>query len=401
MLRSNRLLAAGAAAGVTAFAALSAQAQVVPACTTLTNAVYGTGGSAFTPTWKAVAPVLLRADPPVTLVWQDPSACDGYARFADGTALSGTLRYWNAAGIEQQCTLQASDGIRAQFASMGNSIALCPGRELPADVRDFEGPVQTVNIVAAAGSSETSISAEGLYHVFGLASPGQVGPWGDRRWLVKRRPGSFVHSFVAQAIGVPAESFIADTEVTTNQATIDAVKRLASEGGADGLQGALGYVSGPQAETDPGVRTLAYQHTGQLCGYLPDSEETKRDKANVRNGLYYLWAPNHFFAKVDGSGQVAHARVRQVFGFVTGTDTSALVGEFNNALIAGANVPQCAMRVRRAGDLGPISSWAPPVPCGCYFERQATGATACTACSSDANCSGANPKCRSGFCEAY
>jgi hypothetical protein len=93
--------------------------------------------------------------------------------------------------------------------------------------------------------------------------------------------------------------------------------------------------------------------------------------------------------------------VRQVFGFVTGTDTSALVGEFNNALIAGANVPQCAMRVRRAGDLGPISSWAPPVPCGCYFERQATGATACTACSSDANCSGANPKCRSGFCEAY
>jgi hypothetical protein len=188
--------------------------------------------------------------------------------------------------------------------------------------------------------------------------------------------------------------------VTTNNDTLLKVKEIAALS-ATATQAVLGYVSGPNAEKDSGVRTLAYQHTGQLCGYLPDSREGAKDKANVRSGLYYLWAPNHFFARVDSSGQPADARVRQLFAFVTGADTTAIGGEFNDKLIAGSNVPQCAMRVRRDGDLGAISSWAPPVPCGCYFESKATGSTTCTVCTNDTQCSGAIPKCRSGFCEAY
>ncbi|HMJ10446.1 MAG TPA: hypothetical protein VK524_03515, partial [Polyangiaceae bacterium] len=298
MRRSSRLFVAAAAAGLAGFAAREVHAAP---CSQLTNPVYGAGGSAFTPTFQVVAPVLLRANPPITLVYQDPSACDGYGRFGDSPqpSLTGTARFWDASGTEQSCTIETSENIKAQFSTMGNSIALCPGRTLASDIRDFEGPVQTVNVIVPAGSSESSISAQALYHIFGLATPGQVGPWGDRRYLVKRRAGSFVHAFVAQAAGLPVESFIADTEVTTNQATLVEVKRIGALSAA-ALQGALGYVSGPNAEADDGVRTLAYQHVGQTCGYWPNSTENSRDKANVRNGQYYLWASNHFFARVDG-----------------------------------------------------------------------------------------------------
>jgi hypothetical protein len=53
-------------------------------------------------------------------------------------------------------------------------------------------------------------------------------------------------------------------------------------------------------------------------------------------------------------------------------------------------------------DLGAISSFAPPKPCGCFFETVATGETpdACTVCEADTDCDGDN-KCNYGFCEAY
>ena len=41
----------------------------------------------------------------------------------------------------------------------------------------------------------------------------------------------------------------------------------------------------------------------------------------------------------------------------------------------------------------------PPAPCGCYFDFKATGATACTACTSNGDCPTNSPVCRYGFCE--
>jgi hypothetical protein len=79
-----------------------------------------------------------------------------------------------------------------------------------------------------------------------------------------------------------------------------------------------------------------------------------------------------------------------------------LLEDVNTALILAGNVPQCAMRVRRSGDLGALSSWAPPVPCECSFEKTATATTECQACpgGTDAECTNGG-KCRSNYCEAY
>lgn len=54
--------------------------------------------------------------------------------------------------------------------------------------------------------------------------------------------------------------------------------------------------------------------------------------------------------------------------------------------IRNGNVPQCAMRVWRNGDLGALYSRAPAAPCACYFEFIATGATTCAPCSASVAC---------------
>lgn len=93
----------------------------------------------------------------------------------------------------------------------------------------------------------------------------------------------------------------------------------------------------------------------------------------------------------DGSGVFN----RQSTAFVTGLLGRAIQ-------VPASDVPDCAMRAQRDGTLGALFSYAPPKPCGCYFETIASGsAGACEACEADADCSGDTPRCNFGFCEAY
>jgi hypothetical protein len=64
---------------------------------------------------------------------------------------------------------------------------------------------------------------------------------------------------------------------------------------------AVGILSTDFADTVRGkLRILAFQDTGQLSGYSPDSSANTRDKRNVRDGHYSIWGPVHFFAQVTG-----------------------------------------------------------------------------------------------------
>jgi len=59
------------------------------------------------------------------------------------------------------------------------------------------------------------------------------------------------------------------------------------------------------------------------------------------------------------------------------------------------------MQVQRSSDFSGLSCYAPPTPCGHYFESIATGTASGDACTSNAQCGGDTPKCHFGFCEAY
>jgi hypothetical protein len=206
-----------------------------------------------------------------------------------------------------------------------------------------------------------------------------------------------VHLFLADAINVPPDSFkTLEAQVVGDQAAlIDGV----FSGSAD-PDATLGYASGSAVTANPDkVKTLAYQHYGQSCGYLPDSSPTAVDKANVRNGQYYLWTPGHFYARVDEEGEIVDPIVKNLVEWFGGLADAPF--DITSTIIGAGDIPVCAMRATRDGTLGAISSFAPPNPCGCLFQYATEGDTSCDSCETDDDCDAENPHCSYGYCEAY
>jgi hypothetical protein len=361
----------------------------------LPNPIYGAGGSAITATLGRVATELAALPEPITILFADPGACIGYQAFL-ADSVTTTFKYWDAAGTQLSCDPEVT-GTPVQFAHMGNTADFCPGLTLPDGVQDHLAPIQTLNIITSVDSSETSISSEALYFAYGFGAESDAAPWSVETNLAKRNATSFVHLFLADSIKLSAEKF-KGTQVATNQESVNAVVAAA----ATDPDSSLGYVSGSAADDNRAqVKTLAYQHTGQTCGYYPDSNETTLDKRNVRQGLYQLWTPGHFFARGPAGGAPENAQVAALIGWFDGSVAPPEGVDVTSIIIESGDIPSCAMQVTREGVTGPISSFAPEQPCGCLFESTATGQTSCTACNEDADCGATSPKCRFNFCEAY
>ena len=376
----------------------------------LPNKVYGAGGSAVTGTLKkvslAIAKDAAKTEDRTTIIYHDDlGACAGYAAFLDGK-ITGQFRYW-IEGIpndtDQRCDARPG-GQPLDFAHMGNDATFCPQGTLPDGYGDFAGAVQSLNFVTDKKSNELSISAEALYFIYGFGPQGQVSPWTDGTGVFQRQFDSFASLFPAAAIEVPSASFkwpanekATQGDVITGITTYAATEELANQ--------TLGYVSGSAADTRRAlVKTLAYQHYGQECGVYPDSTSTAFDKVNVRSGKYYLWTPGHFYSAVDQDGNPENERVANLFGWFTAKTTppGTSINAFEQSILAG-DIPQCAMQASREGTLGAIFSYAPPKPCGCYFEKVTNPnvTSPCTPCDDDSFCGGDTPSCNFGYCEAY
>jgi len=194
------------------------------------------------------------------------------------------------------------------------------------------------------------------------------------------------------------------------------------------------------------IKTLAFQAKGQSCGFYPDSVANSGDKLNVRQGRYAIWGPAHLVTNVgaDGNPTGVHAAAATAVlnsfiatgcegaacppgsanllgaadGGISGADASVSLipsEALKTAVIdaesapSGGVIPWCAMQVTRGNvEAGPEASYQPSEPCGCYFEKKATGATVspyCHACpNGDSDCApeggtSAYPVCRNGYCE--
>ena len=160
----------------------------------------------------------------------------------------------------------------------------------------------------------------------------------------------------------------------------------------------LGLVSGEDAANNgSSVRTLAFQHFDQACGYYPDSSATAFDKLNVRTGRYALWSAIHYYARVDDDEAIAGEHVARLIGYATGALEPPPELPILDIVIDNYNVPQCAMQVQRDTE-GVLSSYRPEAPCSCYFAERATGRTECTPCEGDDDCEG-DAACHYGYCE--
>jgi hypothetical protein len=369
-------------------------------CSSLPGSVlYGSGGSAQLPLLTQVGTQLANLTPAISLVYSDTgSACAGYSDLVTPTPITGSAYYWDGSGESLTCQLDLA-GDPVTLAVMGNAPDLCPGfgdagtgdAGSGDTFKQFLGPVQPVDFVVPVMSDQQSISTEAAYYIwgFGAATPSEsVSPWATTANIFTRSSSSFVALFVALDTGVPVATVAAHgTSETSNSNTVSALNELNANGT---YESGIGFVSGEVADENRSeIRVLAYQHTGQSCGYWPDSTPNALDKVNVRSGQYWLWSPVHLFAAVDSSGQVVDATTAAVIGYLTGTVTPPSGFDVFGAELAAYTVPQCAMEAWRDGDLAPPYSYQPPASCSCKFDyatHNTDKPATCTTCTTDQAC---------------
>jgi ABC-type phosphate transport system substrate-binding protein len=365
-------------------------------CSTLPNPVYMTGSTAAKPLLAEIGKYLGMQTPPMTIIYLGQGSCAGVDAILNGTVLAGTLSTWDTTGTEQKCDLTSAAAVPADVGISDVFATTCfslPGG-LPTDVSDVLGPVQAMTFVVPKGSPERSISVEAAYYVYGFGHDSGVAPWTDETILFKRDPLSGTQQMIAAAIGVPA----AQWKGTACSGSGDLLKKLTA---ASPREGALGILAADVAEDNRStLNTLAYQHKGQSCGYYPNRDATSNEKINVRDGHYAIWGPLHLLTRLDGNGYPVKRSAADVIGYLAGTRTAPSELDLIYLEAQRHVVPQCAMRVRRTQEMGPLASFSPASACGCYYEKVANGATNCKPCQRNADCPSTASVCSYGYCEA-
>jgi ABC-type phosphate transport system substrate-binding protein len=378
-----------AAAGAVALPAFAAP------CAGLANPVYVTGSSAVKPLLAGLATTLAGASPPVTIIYKGAGSCTGMDGFFGNTPLTGTgVSYWNTT-TEQACDLDPA-GVPIDIAVSDVFSTTCTATyALTSTINDFPGPVQAMTFVVPNASTEETISAEAAYFVFGFGAKSGAAPWTDPAFLFQRGAGSGTQQMIATGINVPAASW-QGTVTASSSAMLDAVKFSAMPAAT------LGILAADVADDNfANIKVLHYQHHGQSCGYRPDVDPSpsKHDKRNVRDGHYALWGPLHFITHVNiSTGDPLNPQAKAVIDYLTGAQQAPAGLDLISLEALHHVVPQCAMRVSRTEEVGPLASFMPARSCGCYFDAL-TSSTDCAACKVNADCAAAAPKCNFGYCE--
>jgi hypothetical protein len=392
MSRHDRRALAGALCALSVLA-ITEKARAATPCSSLPGTiVYGAGGSAQTPLLTQVGTQLAKLSSPVSLVYSTSgSACAGYEDLVSPTAITGTASYWDGSGSTLSCQLDPG-GDPVTLAVMGNQPNLCTGVSgLAAGFGQFLGPAQPVDFVVPIMSSQQSISTEAAYYVWGFGASDAahtVAPWATPANIFTRSTSSFVALFVGLDTGVPVATVSAHgTSETNNAGTVTALSAL---NGTSGAESGIGFVSGEVADGNrSAIRVLAYQHTGQSCGYWPDSSVNAFDKANVRSGQYWLWSPVHFYAAVNAAGNVIDPATASLIAYFTGTTALPEGLDLFGAEVAAYTVPNCAMHAWRDGDLAAPYSYQPAASCECRYDfatNDANKPSSCKTCTKDSDC---------------
>jgi len=371
--------------------------------------VYVTGSSAVKPVIAALAPILFASRVrPATIVYRSQGSCNGVSAVVSGTPMAPAdgsttnALYWDSSSLtlangsatakEEKCTFTGPSA--AVFADVGVSdvfpqtcgLAL---QGLPQGVSDFQGPIQSMTFAVPKSSKENVISAEAAYLVFGSAA---LSPWSDVNQLFRRNSSSGTQQMIGTAINVDAARWVGTDKGSSDNVFL-AMSGVLEQATADRSIGILAA----DYSARPELKQLAYQHYGQRCGYRPDVKPL--DKRNTREGRYAIWGPIHLLTQVDpGSGFAKKQLASDLIAYLTGAEPPPLGVDLIRTEVALHIVPPCAMKVQRKTEIGPMLPFTPARACGCAFDKEATGSTACKPCTSNSQCAGSE-SCNFGFCE--
>jgi hypothetical protein len=374
-----------------------------PSCvdTNRSQVIYITGSSNFPPLLAKLAPLII-ANTGFTPVYQVTSSCNGVSTVftsetiqdpAVGSAASKFAQYFDGtASTGVPCMLGAPVAVDVGESDIFSTT--CGDYVAGASVTEYLGPVQAMVFAIPGASLQTAITVDTARAVFGMGGGNlSATPWTDPTQYYVRSASTGTQQMIGHAINVPATEFWG-TPVSTAAEVDQDLRSITDPAKA---QTAIGIISVDWYDSDRGnVKALAYEAAQQECAYLPDSNGFKKDKQNVRDGHYPIWGPIHFFAQTGGTGLTPGAAA-----FVGTVSVPNPPQSLTDAFIASSLVPWCAMSVTRQTELGPLSTYSPPVQCYCHFEATVGGVTppGCTPCTSSVQCGGSRPACNLGFCE--
>ncbi len=387
-------------------------------CSTLTNPVFLQVGDTQVNLLRRLGRQLANNIPfPVTLVFKTNGSCDNIAAIYNDTRITGNMDYipssledgaWDPTNSTASPTKKCA--VVNQSLDIANSalfVSSCPHGPPPTGQASTIGPVQAYTLAVPEASSQTAITFEEAYFVFGFGSEGLITPWNDQtQHFIRPQTKSTLLTW-ALNLTIPSNKFknmSACTASPTNTAVtpcfdgsggvVTALKNTATPEKAVGLLGIEVYDNERAA-----LNILAYKSKDQYFAYYPDKTSSSRDKKNVRDGHYTVWSPTEWIQKVDGSNQPLNARAAYVINLIASKDVTPAPNFDPIPSIVGVGlVPDCAMRVKRSFDGGDLSLYTPATSCECQFEAL-TDVSSCQACADGETCS--SGVCRAGFCEAF
>ena len=407
--------------GLVILAALggAAPAQSAPTCASLTNPVYLQVGDSQASLMLALGRALRdNAPDPITLVYTTSGSCINVDLAYNGSAIGGgssgsdfVMSYvpstaedatWTPAAGPESCSLPAG-GVAPDIAGVELFPSACTSTTPPSTVALTQGPTQAYVLAVPRGGNTLAITAEQGYFLFGFgptmlaAMNAAISPWTELMELFVRGSGQSIQLAWGASLGVPATAFYGVIEAGSAAVT-DALESAATPTAAIGLLAATEYDGARDR-----LQSLAYRTYHQWAAYYPDSTSTSRDKQNVRDGHYTVWSPTIWIDFVDGGGVPINANARYVIDLIAGLDPTAYGAAPNFAAqdtVASVGfVPDCAMRVTRMYEGGPLSAYKPSESCTCEYES-IVDVSSCATCSASVPCAG-SAVCRGGYCEEY
>ncbi len=396
----------GALALLTALgiAALQAQAASAADCSTLPNPVYLQVGDTQVNFMKSLGRKLRdNAGNPITLVFSTSGSCTNIEAMYTDVKVTGNMQYvpstvedpaWTTASATIACALPVG-GLLTDISNSAVFNSACTSSPPPATVKLFQGPVQAYVMAVPKASSQTAITAEEAYFVFGFGAAGMVQPWVDEAQLFIRTITKSTLLAWGANISVPGAkwkgmAFDKSTDV------VSALQNSPTPEKAIGILGAEVY-----DKLRSTLTSVAFRAFKQYAAYYPDSTSTSFDKANVRDGHYTVWSPTIWMTRINATTGVAiNAQAKYVIDVLLGAAVAPVLNFDPIDNLAGVGlVPECAMKVTRSFEGGKLSLYSPTEPCGCKYDS-VVATTACTACTGTGMGTCSTGACRHGFCEA-
>jgi hypothetical protein len=166
-----------------------------PLCSALPNPIYVQAGDTQQNLLQRLGRALRdNTGRQIALVFSTSGSCVNIDNFYNhdgpfGGATASTMQYipsiaeeasWDVAGTTCSCTVPAGTNLYPDIGNSALFISSCTTATPPTTVHFTNGPIQAYVMAVPKASSQTAITFEEAYFVFGFGQAGMVTPWSTR-----------------------------------------------------------------------------------------------------------------------------------------------------------------------------------------------------------------------------